>query len=63
MREVAGPAAIAHWVDFYPDLSLPLVELQRPRATRNPEVPVAAAGTPSKAAFALNDKPAPAARV
>jgi hypothetical protein len=63
MREVASPATVAHWVDFYPDLSLPLVKLQRPGATRKSEVPVPAAGTPGKLAFALNDEPMPAARV
>jgi hypothetical protein len=63
MRELASPAAVAHGVDFYPDPSLPLVKLERPRATRNPEVPVPAAGTPCKLAFALNDEPVPAARL
>ena len=63
MREVASPAAVAHRVDFYPDPSLPLVKLQRPRTTRNPEVPVPAAGTPRKLACALNDEPMVAARV
>lgn len=63
MREAASPAAVAHWVDLYPDLSLPLVELQRPWATRNPEVPMRAAGSPGKLAFALHDEPATAARI
>ena len=63
MREVASPTAVTQWVDLHPDLSLPLVELERPRAPRNSEVPVPAAGTPSKLAFALNDEPVPAARV
>jgi hypothetical protein len=61
VREVARPAAVAHWVDFHPDLSLPLVQLQGAVATGDPEVPVTTPGAPCEFAFPLDDESVPAA--
>jgi len=61
MREGAYPTRVAQRMNFHPDSILPFVQFERPRAARNPKVPMTAAGAPGKLALISDDETAGAA--
>ena len=61
MRDPSRPATVAQRMDFHPDPTIRVVQLQRPWSIGKAKMPVSTTGATTQLALAPNDEPPSAA--